>query len=283
MILVTGAGGKTGKAVISALAARGMTLRAFVRREAQATAAMRLGAADVAIGDLRDAAAVQAALRGVQKVYHICPNVHPDEIVIGQIIIDAARAAGVEQFVFHSVLHPQAEKMPHHWRKLRVEEMLLESGLPFTILQPTAYMQNILAGWEAIIQRGLYMIPYPVETRLSLVALEDVADAAARVLTEPGHAGATYELAGTPAMTQMEVAEVLSQSLGRAVRAQSISLEQWEAQVRTSNLNGTAIEMLKTMFWYYARYGLVANPNVLRWLLGRQAASLADFVQRQLS
>ena len=173
--------------------------------------------------------------------------------------------------------------MPHHWLKLRVEEMLLESGLRLTILQPTAYMQNILAGWESITQRGVYPVPYQVETRLSLVALEDVADEAARVLTEPGHAGATYELAGTPAMTQIEVAEVLSQSLGRAVRAEAISLEQWEAQARTSNLNGTAIETLKAMFQYYARYGLVANPNVLRWLLGRQAAQLADFVQRQLS
>ncbi len=283
MILVTGAGGKTGRAVISALAARGVTLRAFVRSEVRAAEAKALGAADASIGDLCDADAVQTALRGVRKVYHICPNVHPDEIVIGETIIRAACTAGVEQFAFHSVVHPQTEQMPHHWRKLRVEELLLESGLPFTVLQPTAYMQNILAGWEAIIQRGVYTVPYPVETRLSLVDLEDVADAAARVLTEPGHAGATYELAGTPAMTQIEVAEVLSQSLGRAVRAEAISLEQWEARVRTSNLNGTAIETLTAMFRYYARYGLVANPNVLRWLLGRQAASLADFVQRQLS
>ena len=283
MILVTGAGGKTGKAVITALAARGVTLRAFVRSEAQAAEARTLGASDASIGDLCDAVAVQTALRGVRKVYHICPNVHPNEIVIGEAVIGAARTAGVEQFVFHSVLHPQTEKMPHHWLKLRVEEMLLESGLRFTILQPTAYMQNILAGWESITQRGVYPVPYPVETRLSLVALEDVADAAARVLTEPGHAGATYELAGTPAMTQIEVTEVLSQSLGRAVRAEAISLEQWEAQARTSNLNGTAIETLKAMFRYYARYGLVANPNVLRWLLGRQPISLADFAQRQLS
>ena len=282
MILVTGAGGKTGRAVISALAARGVTIRAFVRREVQAAEAMALGVVDASIGDLRDAAAVQAALRGVRKVYHICPNVHPDEIVIGQVVISAARAAGVEQFVFHSVLHPQTEKMPHHWHKLRVEETLLESGLPFTILQPTAYMQNILAGWEAITQRGVYTVPYPVETRLSLVDLEDVAEAAALVLTEPGHVGGTYELAGTPAMTQEEVAEVLSQSLGRAVRAEAIPIEQWEAQARTSGLSDYAIETLKAMFQYYAHYGLVGNPNVLRWLLGHPAATLADFVQRQL-
>jgi uncharacterized protein YbjT (DUF2867 family) len=210
MILVTGAGGKTGKAVISTLAARGVPIRAFVRSERQAAEAKTLGAVDTLIGDLRDAAAVQAALRGVQKVYHICPNVHPDEVAIGEAVIGASRAAGVEHFVFHSVLHPQTETMPHHWRKLRVEEMLLESGLPFTVLQPTAYMQNSLAGWEAIIQRSIYAVPYPVETRLSLVDLQDVADTAALVLTKRGHIDGTYELAGTTAMSQEEVAEVLS-------------------------------------------------------------------------
>ncbi len=283
MILVTGAGGKTGKAVISALAARGATSRAFVRREAQAVEAMMLGAVDVSIGDLRDTVAVQAALRGVRKVYHICPNVHPDEIVIGEVVIGAARAAGVEQFAFHSVLHPQTERMPHHWRKLRVEEMLFESGLPFTILQPTVYMQNILAGWEAITQRGVYAVPYPVKTRLSLVTLEDVAEAAAVVLTEPGHIGGTYELAGTPALTQVEVAEVLSQALGHVVRAESIPLERWEAQARISDLSDAAIETLRAMFQYYAHYGLIGNLNVLSWLLGRPAVPLADFVERQLT
>lgn len=281
MILVTGAGGKTGRAAISALVARGVTSRAFVRREAHADEVKRLGAADILIGDLRDGAAVEAALRGVQRVYHICPNVHPDEIAIGQAVIGAAQAAGVEHFVFHSVLHPQTEKMPHHWRKLRVEEMLLESGLPFTILQPTAYMQNILAGWEAVTQQGVYTVPYPVETRLSLVDLKDVAEAAARVLTQPGHVGGTYELVGTPPMTQEEVAEVMGQSLGRPVRVEAVSIEQWEAQARTSGLSDYTIATLKAMFQYYARCGLIGNPNVLRWLLGHPAATLADFVQRQ--
>jgi NAD(P)H dehydrogenase (quinone) len=279
MILVTGAGGKTGRAVISALAARGVMVRAFVRREEQAAEVKRLGAVDASIGDLRDAAAVQAALRGVQKVYHVCPNGHPDEVVIGQIIIAAARATGVEQFVFHSVLHPQTEKMPHHWRKLRVEEMLFESGLSITILQPTAYMQNILAGWEAISQRGVYTIPYPVETRLSLVDLKDVAEAAALVLTEPVHLGAAYELVGTPAMSQVEVAMELSQALGREVRAEAIPIEQWETQARRSGLNDYAVETLAAMFRYYAHYGLIGSPNVLRWLLGRPATTLADFVR----
>ena len=92
--------------------------------------------------------------------------------------------------------------MPHHWAKLQTEEMLFASGFDLTILQPTAYMQNIVGAWRGITEDGMFRVPYPVETRLSLVDLEDVAEAAALVLTQDGHAGATYELVGTAPLSQ---------------------------------------------------------------------------------
>jgi uncharacterized protein YbjT (DUF2867 family) len=121
MILITGAGGKTGQAVIKAVAARGENVRALVHREAQASAVKALGAREAVVGDMRDEEALRRAMEGARAVYHICPNVNPDEVTIGRTVITAARAAGVERFVFHSVLHPQVEAMPHHWNKLRVE------------------------------------------------------------------------------------------------------------------------------------------------------------------
>jgi NAD(P)H dehydrogenase (quinone) len=278
MILIIGAGGKTGMAVIKALAAKREAVRAFVRQEAQADEAEALGAADSLIGDLRREDVLQVAMHGVRAVYHICPNVSPDEIVIGNAVIRAARATGVKRFVYHSVLHPQTEAMPHHWNKLRVEEALFESGLLFTILQPTVYMQNILASWQAIVERGVYSVPYPVETRLSLVDLEDMAEAAAIVLTESGHAGATYELVGMEAMTQVEVADVLSRQLGRPVRAEAMPVETWERQARASGMGDYQRETLIKMFRYYEQYGLSGNPHVLGWLLRREPRSLAACV-----
>ncbi len=276
MILVTGAAGKTGRAVIAALHARGEAVRAFVRRARVPVP----GAAEVVLGDLRDAAALGAAARGVRAVYHICPNMHPDEVAIGQAAIAAARAAEVEHFVYHSVLHPQTEAMPHHWNKLRVEAALFEAGLPFTIVQPAVYMQNLLAGWPAIAERGMYRVPYPVTTRLSYVDLEDVAAAVAQVLCQPGHAGATYELAGTPALAQAEVAAALGQALGRPVQAQEQPLAEWEQSARASGLSDYAVATLLKMFDYYARYGLWGSPNTLTWLLGRAPSSFAEFARR---
>jgi NAD(P)H dehydrogenase (quinone) len=281
MILVTGAGGKTGRAVVRALAARGAQVRALVRgSRPEPAAALRALGAEVVPGDMRLPADLAGAMQGASAVYHICPNVHPDEVPIGQAAIAAAQAAGVGHFVFHSVLHPQTEAMPHHWHKLRVEESLFTSGLPFTILQPAPYMQNVLAGWAAINERGVFTVPYPVETRLSLVDLEDVAQAAARVLGSAAHHGAVYELAGTPPLSQQEVAAALAQQLGRPVAAVSELVDTWERRVRAGGLAEGPIATLKQMFDYYARFGLPGNPNVLTWLLGRPPASYAKFAAR---
>ncbi len=280
MILVTGAAGKTGRAVIRALAAKGEAPRALVHRPEQIRLVEELGAQDVVVGDMRLRATMDPAAQGTRAIYHICPNVHPDEANIGQTAIAAARSAGMQRFVYHSVLHPQAEAMPHHWLKMRVEEQLLQSELNYTILQPAAYMQNVLAHWDRIVEQGVYPVPYAVETRLGVVDLEDVAEAAAIVLTEPGHEGATYELAGAEALTQTEVAAILSQQLWRAVRAEALPLETWKSRARESGLGDYQIETLVKMFRYYERYGFWGNPRVLGWLLGRPPTTFAAFVVR---
>ncbi len=280
MILVTGAAGKTGRAVIRALTAKGEAVRALVHRPEQIRSVEALGAQQVVVGDMRLRATMDQAAQGVRAVYHICPNVSPDEVAIGQVAMVTARSAGVEHFVYHSVLHPQVEAMPHHWQKLRVEEQLFESGLSYTILQPAAYMQNVLAHWDQIMEQGVYPVPYAVETRLGMVDLEDVAEAAAVVLTEPGHAGAVYELAGAEVLSQAEVATILGQQLGRPVRAEAVPLETWERRARESGLGDYQVETLVKMFRYYERYGFWGNPRVLSWLLGRSPTTFAAFIER---
>jgi len=277
MILITGAAGKTGRAVIRALVSRGQVVRALVHRPEQARPVKELGVQEVVTGNLSDAEAVGQAARGSQAIYHICPNMHPDEAVVGQAVIAAARSAGVPHLIYHSVLHPQVEAMPHHWHKMQVEEQLFKSGLSYTILQPAAYMQNVLAQWNSIVQEGVYPVPYRVETRLGMVDLNDVAEAAAIVMTEGGHAGATYELAGAEALSQIEVAAVLADCLGRPVRAERVEIEAWEQRARASGLGSYQIETLVKMFRYYEQHDFWGNPRVLGWLLGRPPTTFAGF------
>jgi NAD(P)H dehydrogenase (quinone) len=283
MILVTGAAGKTGRAVVKALAAKNAKVRAFIRNAAHTDALLTLGAAEVSVGNFDDAGALAKAAAGVRAIYHICPNVSRDEVAYARAVAAAAQMQGVKRFVYHSVLHPQIEAMPHHWQKMRAEEMLFAAGFDLTVLQPTAYMQNILGVWDGIVRDGVFRFPYPAATRLSLVDLDDVGEAAAIVLTRDGHEGATYELVGTPPLRQTEVASSLSAALGRTIRAEEGSLEAWDARVRAAGMGDYERETLAAMFRYYAARGLIGNPNTLAWLLGRAPTSLESFLVRAKS
>ncbi len=282
MILLTGAAGKTGRAVLKALVKREAAIRVFVRSREQAAELFQAGATEALLGDFTSSDALHTAVKGVKSIYHICPNMHPAEIDIGRSIIDLAAEKGVKHFVYHSVLHPQTEKMPHHRNKLKVEELLFEAGLEFTILQPAPYMQNILASREEILKKGLYRAPYPAATALSLIDLQDLGEAAAIVLTGDGHSNSVYELAGTAALTQEDLVKAFTAETGRTVRYEEVNLADWQKAAAASGLSAYGVGTLTKMFNYYAAYGLKGNSNSLCWLLGRQPHSLEEFIKRDI-
>jgi uncharacterized protein YbjT (DUF2867 family) len=196
MILITGANGKTGRAIIKVLLSKGEQIRAFVYTPEQIQEIKSLGEMEVVAGDMLDQKAVDEAFIGVNSVYHICSAENPDEVKIGQMIINGARKSNVKHFVFHSVLHSILQDMPHHQKKLIVEEILVDSGIPYTIIQPAVLMQNILESWNLLNEKGIFQQKFFTnsETRMCMVDLEDVAEVASIVLPTPGHTGGTYEL-----------------------------------------------------------------------------------------
>ena len=274
MILITGAGGKTGRSLVRTLS-KVESVCAFVHREEHVSVVKSLGADKIIVGDMRDKSAIHSAMQGVRSVYHICPNMNPDEEGIGKLVIGEARKAGVKHFVYHSVLHPQTEKMNHHWQKMRVEEMLFESGMPFTILQPAPYMQNLLAGWKSMVENGILRVPYSVHSKFSFVDLEDVAEAAQIVLTEPNHINATYELAGTLPTSHVEVAEIFGRVLKRKVRAEKEEMRDW--RLRAKGMSEYTIENLVRMFEYYDQVGIGGKPPCVEMVV-RTRANVASCV-----
>ncbi len=276
MILVTGAGGKTGQAVIRALVVRNEPVRALVRRPDQIGQAKTLGAVEVEIGDLLDQGSLEPIFAGMRAIYHIGPNAHPAEAEIGSNAIEVAKRAGVPHFVMHSVLHPQTQAMPHHWNKLRIEEQLIDSDMGFTILQPASYMQNVIGVWSSIVE-GRYPVPYPITVRFSPVDLEDVAQLAAAILGSPGHEGAIYELAGPELLTPEQMARDMSAVLGIRVVAGEILRTQWR---RDTELDARRADILLQMFEYYAAHGFWGNPRVLAGLLGREPTTFKQYIQR---
>lgn len=282
MILITGAAGKTGRAVIQALNGKGENIRAFVRGKEQGEAVNALGASEVFVGDLLNVDDWKIAVKGIRAVYHICPNMHPDEVKIGRMMVHACEGK-VERVVYHSVFRPQIESMPHHWNKLRVEEMLFASKLSFTILQPTAYMQNVLARMDEIRKSGVFRVPYSIKTRVSMVDLLDAAEVAAEALTAPGYEGGTFELVGPGYYSQEEIAGEFARVFGFSVQAEEIPLAVWKAQAERAGLGAYAVDTLLKMFMYYEDFSFLGNSKVLESLLGRKPTSFEDFLIRNLS
>ena len=254
---VTGASGKTGRAVGAALRGRGERV------------------VEVGRAEWRDLA---ASLAGADRLYVIAPNMHPDEPGLVSEAVRAARAAGVGRIVYHSVASPYVPAMPHHVAKAQAEDIVRRSGLSWTILQPCAYVQNFLPMISPDVET--IEVPYDVQQPFGLVDLLDVAEAVADVLLDDTHGGATYELGGPALVSVADVARTASALLGRQVEAARVDPADWA--VRNPEPDTTTRDWLLAMFAYYDAHGLPAGPLPLRALLGRAARPLRDVLVREL-
>ncbi len=279
-VAVTGAAGKTGRAVVAHLAAAGLDVTALVRRPEQHEAAINGGAARALTVDVEDPAALRAALAGQDAVYHVPPNMHPDEVGIAAAVVGAAEQVGLGRFVLHSVLAPYLPAMPHHLRKAESESLLRASGLDWTILQPASYSQNLLAYVPQARAAGRLTVPYSPAAPFTPVDVEDVAAVAAVVLTGSGHSWASYELCGPERLTTHAMAEQLGDVLGVDVTAAQQPLADWKA---SADLPDQVRDDLAAMFGYYDVHGLVGSGWTAGRLLGRPPASFAAVVARELA
>ena len=284
MILITGANGQTGRAIILNLLSKGEEVRAFVHKTEHIQGLKSLGVKEVVVGDMMDQEATNKAFKGIRAAYHICSAVNPEEIRIGQIAINAARSAQIEHFVYHSVLHSVLQDLPHHQKKLMVEEIVVNSGIPYTIIQPAILMQNILEGWKLLSEEGIFEQRFftSKETRICMVDLEDLAEAASIILTKPGHTNATYELCGPENLSVADMLAAFKQYFGREIKAKTTPDELWAAQLQKHGVGDYQINTLLTMFHHYNEHGFAGNPNVLTWILGRRPNNFVSFVQRTM-
>ena len=282
MILVTAAGGRTGRSVVPALSGTGEPVRAFDIAPAVTELAGDFGV-EAAVGDMRDSAQVRRAMDGVRVVVHIGPPLHPDEAAMGHVVVSEARRSGVEHFVQFSVTHPQLEPLLNHQAKLDVERHLLLSRMPFTILQPMHYMQNV--DIENAVSTGVLRQPYSIDARLAHVDLGDVATIAAQVVAKgEAHYYATYELCGSDYRSARELAEVITSVSGRTVRAEAVGQEADPfVTLGLSEEDDFRADARRRLFGHYGRYGITGNSNVLTWLLGRRPTTFSEYVRRCLA
>lgn len=223
MILVTGATGTVGGAVLTALHARGHKLRALTRRPREAVFPEGV---EVVGGDMGRPETLGAALDGVEKVFLM--SLGADKATHDANVVAAAVAAGVRHVVQLSTLgveeaDNEEENPLGYWHRL-AEQALVASGLDWTILRPNGFMTHVL-GWAASVRtEGVVRGPV-ADLAEAVVDPADVAEAAAHCLTTPGHVGRVYALTGPEALTLPQQTDVLGSVIGRPLRFETVPLD----------------------------------------------------------
>jgi uncharacterized protein YbjT (DUF2867 family) len=274
MLLVTGATGTTGMEVLRALKARGVTARALVRDETKAHHLRDLGF-EPATGDLGDPRTLGPALEGVERVYLVSPA-GPMQSELEQTFLEAAREAGVKHVVKLSLIGANPEAPLRFARShARVEHALKESGMAWTLLRPTPFMQNTLT-WGPQVLDGTFYSPVP-DAAVSLVDARDVAEVAAAALTGDGHEGKSYGLSGPEAVSFRDQARRVFAAAGREVTVEEVPLEELKRELVRAGVPPWNAEGLAEQFALYADGGATTVTTGVSDALGRPARSLDEF------
>ena len=284
MILVTSAYGTQGRKLLPKLAAAGAKVRGLRATPGGEQALLDIGATEAMIGDASDPAVLREAMAGMDSVYHIGPSAHPREREMGYAAIDAAIHAGVQHFVFSSVLHPIITDLIQHELKRDIEEKLVCSTLNFTILQPSDYMQVLRI--RTAFETGVFALAWNRDQRQSVVDVEDITDVTAKVLLEgEPHYGATYQLSAPGCFSAWDIGAIVAKVCGREIDVQEVSpIQRMKDHFKGREMDEGAAYQLRVFTAlrdWYSGHEFVGNPNVLRMLLGREPTTLEDHAARE--
>jgi uncharacterized protein YbjT (DUF2867 family) len=275
-VLVTGATGNIGSAVLDNLGTTDLSPRALVHDESKART-MRAKGVEAFVGDFLEPVSLAPALEGVGKLLLITPH-HPEQVAQATNVIQAARDSGNDpRIVRLSVAQASHEAPTKNCRQhAQIEEELISSGLPYTLLRPTTFMQNTLATARTVSSEGRIYQPFK-DGKLGMIDARDIAEVAVKVLTEQGHEGKTYTLTGPAAISFHDIAEMLSEVLRKKVDYVPITLEKAKEAMLGMGLSEWKAEVLIE----YARAHSQGYSNFttedVEQLTGHTATSYREF------
>lgn len=273
-VLVTGATGNTGSILVPALREAGVEVRAFVRNEAKAPALRDMGV-EVVIGDLDRPETIGPAVGGVDKIYLLTWN-GPTQEQQAKDVIRAAQEAGSPHIVRHSMWGSENSRIVQQGQV--VDQALKQSGLPWTILKPTFFMQNLMLSAQTVAQDGTLYWDLG-DGELAMIDIRDVADSAFAALTGSGHEGKSYILTGPEAVSLHDVADALSDELDKDVNYVAVPHEaSYDTMVSMGFPEWIAGGYGELMEGFIQ--GFAENPSDdVEQLTGRPPRSIEDFVR----
>jgi uncharacterized protein YbjT (DUF2867 family) len=222
MILLTGATGAAGSLIANEFVRERVPVRVLVRNRVKAAELEKVPTVEIVEGDMSKRSTLGPALDGVERVLMISAPVM-DMVETQSAFIDASKAAGVRHVIKFSGLDARPDTtFPFGIMHKEIEEYLEKSGLAWTQLRPTGFMQEYLRETPSIIQDGTFYLALG-DTKLNPIDLADVAKVGFLLLRDGGHEGARLHMTGPEALTMTEMADRISRAVGKTVRYVAVS------------------------------------------------------------
>ena len=229
--LITGSTGDTGTPTVKYLLEQGYRVKALVRREDERSQKLKDLGAEICVGNLRDLKSLRPAMEGVDGAY-FCYPLSDGLVEAAALFAQAAKEQGVKHIVnmSHKQSRPDARSQAtlNHWMS---EQIFTWSGIPTTHLRVTFFAQWMLY-IAPFIREGRYLTPFDADSRFAPIAASDIALITANILIKPeGHGGQAYPLHGPIEYSHAELAAVLGETLGKEVRYEQVSVEDFVRQL----------------------------------------------------
>ncbi len=281
-ILITGAAGKTGAAVVEQLLERGVPVRALVRRQVNRSARLEALGAEVMVGDLHDLESMRAAMQNIECVYFVYPPQGELLVEATTIVAVAARDAGIEALVNMSQISAREDSESPLARQHWLSENILDwADIGAVHLRPTFFAENLVIFCAATIaSQGKLYLPYGAEKHAP-VAAADIARVASGILADPVlHVGERYVVTGPRNLSLTEIAGVLSRELGKPVEYVDLPVETWgEVLAGVDGMTDSLVTHLKAVAVDHQNGIFRGETDVVERIGGQPPQALDAFIR----
>ena len=214
----------------------------------------------------------------MDRVFLLTPQ-HPNQATLGKNGIAAAKRAGNPYIVRSSAMVPapalQTSLGRHH---AEIEAELKASGLPYTIIKPTFFMQNTMMAAQTVASDGVIYMPFK-DGKVGMIDVRDIVDVATRVLTSDGHEGRTYTLMGPESISFHDVAAGLSKALGKDLQYIDVPSEAGRQSMMEKGLPDWLAEEFRELIVNFAEGGADFTTSDVEFVTGKRARSYEQFVR----
>jgi|SRR5882672_116569 len=272
MILITGASGNVGREVLKQIVATGAKVRAAFQSVGKAAVAP--SGVDIVTMDYNQPQTLQTALKGVDRVFLVGPPT-PNLTVLERKAVDEIKQSGTRYVVKLSAMGGRGAIFPR--QHADSEEYIKSSGLTYTFLRPNGFMQNFINYNASTINTQNVFYGSQGEGQVSHIDIRDIAAVAVKALTEDGHEGKAYTLTGPEAISNIGVAEILSDDTGREIKYVDLPDEQFKQTLVGAGLPEWSAGALVDLQQFYraGKAGVVTGE--VEQLLGRKPISFEQF------